>query len=68
MSVGILGSLGLTAFFPVWYHVVCIPKHDPLNPLPRSASVRGAYINSGSKDVGPEKDVPRSPRRLVEDE
>ena len=49
MSIGIMGSLGLTAFFPVYYHMVFIPKFNPDNAMPRSASVRGAYINSGSK-------------------
>jgi hypothetical protein len=31
-----------------------VPKHNPQDPLPRSATIRGAYINSGSRDIGPD--------------
>jgi len=32
-------------------------RHDPSRPLPPNVSMRGAYINSGSKDIGPDPDA-----------
>ena len=32
-----------------------IPKYNAEEVFPRSASIRGAYINSGSRDVGPDR-------------
>ena len=45
----------LTLFHAVWYHMNFIPKHNFNDPYPRSASIRGAYINSGSNDIGPDR-------------
>ena len=47
--------------YAVWYHMNFIPKHDMNDPLPKSAQVRGAYHNTGSKDIGPDRSVPRTP-------
>mmetsp|Transcript_36186 Transcript_36186/g.80515 ORF Transcript_36186/g.80515 Transcript_36186/m.80515 type:complete len:85 (-) Transcript_36186:100-354(-) len=54
LAVSICATLGIIAFTPVYYHMNFVPKFNPNDPLPKSASIRGAYINSGSRDVGPD--------------
>lgn len=42
-------------FGPVITAFRATPRMDPNAPLPRQAQIRGAYVNTGSRDVGPDK-------------
>lgn len=57
IAVLAIGSLCTLAYIPVWYHVNFVPKHDMSKPLPRSAAMRGAYVNTGSRDIGPDRPI-----------
>eukprot|EP00798_Chlamydomonas_sp_ICE-L_P019295 gene19295-25942_t len=61
LAVAIVGTLGTMAYIPIWYHMNVLPKHNYDHALPRSATIRGAYINSGSRDVGRETEVEVDP-------
>ncbi|KAG2432428.1 hypothetical protein HYH02_012999 [Chlamydomonas schloesseri] len=52
-----VGSICTLAFTPVVYKMKFAPKVDVSKPLPRSMSTRGAYVNSGSRDAGPDRPV-----------
>ncbi|KAG1681585.1 hypothetical protein FOA52_014093 [Chlamydomonas sp. UWO 241] len=55
LIVGIVGSLGSLAYFPIWYHVNYLPKLNQNEAFPRNTSSRGAYINSSSRDAGKDR-------------
>mmetsp|Transcript_43258 Transcript_43258/g.129771 ORF Transcript_43258/g.129771 Transcript_43258/m.129771 type:complete len:84 (-) Transcript_43258:220-471(-) len=61
---GIVATLCTMAYIPIWYHVNFIPKHNMQDPIPRSASMRGAYLNTGSRDIGPETETKRTPTQM----
>eukprot|EP00201_Polytomella_parva_P003993 CAMPEP_0175078126 /NCGR_PEP_ID=MMETSP0052_2-20121109/23891_1 /TAXON_ID=51329 ORGANISM="Polytomella parva, Strain SAG 63-3" /NCGR_SAMPLE_ID=MMETSP0052_2 /ASSEMBLY_ACC=CAM_ASM_000194 /LENGTH=79 /DNA_ID=CAMNT_0016347905 /DNA_START=30 /DNA_END=269 /DNA_ORIENTATION=+ len=52
-----IAAIGSVAAAPIIYKMFYIKNNfDPNKPMPRSAAIRGAYINSGSKDIGPDKE------------
>ncbi|KAL0044523.1 hypothetical protein WJX82_011108 [Trebouxia sp. C0006] len=53
VAAGLLGFIGLSASFPFVFARTG-PTVDSSKPLSGQAAVRGAYINSGSKDIGPD--------------
>ena len=61
-NVGLALGLGafttLCALFPLWYSQRFIGKNlqRSKEPLTGSQVIRGAYINTGSKDAGPDPD------------
>ncbi|KAL6754855.1 hypothetical protein V8C86DRAFT_3138287 [Haematococcus lacustris] len=52
-----VGGICTLALGPVLYRVKYAPKLDPDQSRPRSAAMRGAYVNSGSLDIGPDKPI-----------
>ncbi len=61
-NVGLALGLGafttLCALFPLWYSQRFIGKNlqRSKEPLTGSQVIRGAYLNTGSKDAGPDPD------------
>lgn len=52
-----VGSIMTVAFTPVVYYMLFAPKIDVNQPLPKGMQTRGAYVNSGSRDIGPDRPV-----------
>ncbi|KAG2502189.1 hypothetical protein HYH03_000676 [Edaphochlamys debaryana] len=44
---------------PVVYRFKFGPKIDVDKPLPRNTATRGAYVNTGSRDAGPDRPISR---------
>ena len=62
-GIGLLGVTALVASYPVYY-VTRGPKVSLTEePLSGDAIVRGAYVNSGSRDVGKDPKVGTYGRR-----
>lgn len=47
-----VASIRMTCF--IWFRSSRQPVIDPSKPLPPQATFRGPYINTGSRDVGPD--------------
>lgn len=57
LAVALAATIAAAGLFPVWYLMYGAARVPAETHLPSSAQVRGAYINSGSKDVGPDRPV-----------
>lgn len=51
--VALLAAAGAGASFPFYYARGAV-KTDISKPLPETAIMRGPYVNTGSRDVGPD--------------
>ncbi|KAL2608180.1 hypothetical protein R1flu_026753 [Riccia fluitans] len=66
VSRNAMTALGLAAFaacgltFPLFLWVNTAPIIDTSKPLPPQAVMRGPYVNTGSRDVGPDRSRPSS--------
>eukprot|EP01026_Neomeris_dumetosa_P005025 TRINITY_DN1137_c0_g1_i2.p3 TRINITY_DN1137_c0_g1~~TRINITY_DN1137_c0_g1_i2.p3 ORF type:complete len:125 (-),score=25.67 TRINITY_DN1137_c0_g1_i2:473-847(-) len=61
----VLGA-GIFFAFPFLFAATFYQQVDPNKPLPGSALRRGAYMNWGSKDVGPDVDYFKRQKELRE--
>ncbi|PNH06288.1 hypothetical protein TSOC_007359 [Tetrabaena socialis] len=52
-----VASITGVAFTPVFYYMFLAPKVDTSKPMPRGMNTRGAYVNSGSRDAGPDRPI-----------
>eukprot|EP01025_Chloroclados_australasicus_P043606 TRINITY_DN4677_c0_g1_i1.p4 TRINITY_DN4677_c0_g1~~TRINITY_DN4677_c0_g1_i1.p4 ORF type:complete len:133 (-),score=18.00 TRINITY_DN4677_c0_g1_i1:318-689(-) len=62
----VLFGAGIFFAFPFIFSAQFGLKNDPTKALPGSALRRGAYMNWGSKDVGPDLDYYKMQRELRE--
>ncbi|KAK7404803.1 hypothetical protein VNO78_05767 [Psophocarpus tetragonolobus] len=54
VAVGLVAFAGAGMAFPFYMASSRKPVIDPTKPLPPQATFRGPYINTGSRDVGPD--------------
>ncbi|KAH7542112.1 uncharacterized protein LOC107410687 [Ziziphus jujuba] len=54
VATGLLAFAGAGLAFPFYMASSRTPVIDPTKPLPPQATFRGPYINTGSRDVGPD--------------
>ncbi|KAF3455156.1 hypothetical protein FNV43_RR05604 [Rhamnella rubrinervis] len=54
VAAGLLAFAGAGLAFPFYMASSRTPVIDPAKPLPPQATFRGPYINTGSRDVGPD--------------
>eukprot|EP01023_Acetabularia_acetabulum_P058310 TRINITY_DN686_c0_g1_i7.p5 TRINITY_DN686_c0_g1~~TRINITY_DN686_c0_g1_i7.p5 ORF type:complete len:119 (-),score=13.61 TRINITY_DN686_c0_g1_i7:1014-1370(-) len=62
----VLVGTGIFFAFPFIFSATYGNKRDPSQPLPGSALRRGAYMNWGSKDVGPDIEYYKLQKELRE--
>ncbi|XP_027347870.1 uncharacterized protein LOC113859257 [Abrus precatorius] len=54
VAAGLVAFAGAGMAFPFYMASSRKPVIDPTKPLPPQATFRGPYINTGSRDVGPD--------------
>ncbi|XP_020215162.1 uncharacterized protein LOC109799083 [Cajanus cajan] len=54
VATGLLAFAAAGMAFPFYMASSRNPVIDPTKPLPPQATFRGPYINTGSRDVGPD--------------